>query len=177
MKKALTSFKNFLYSEFPMMSLSLAYCLVIAPTNTLLNFFEISGSSRSILSISSDSVITSGSINLESNERYKRKLEWYNILNHLFLRLRNSIKTIKYWNYRLEEHDIQLLTGSLNAFNNFFFSIRFLRVFRLSIRFSISISIGFESPIGSMSPKESNCISLNTFQYLTTLKKNDWLLF
>ena len=30
-KKAVTSLKNFLYSEFPIMSLSLAYCLVITP--------------------------------------------------------------------------------------------------------------------------------------------------
>ena len=37
MKKALISFKNFLYSEVSMMPLSLGYCLVITPINVLLN--------------------------------------------------------------------------------------------------------------------------------------------
>ena len=54
--KGLTYFKNFLYSEVPTMSLSLGCSLVIAPINILLK----SGSSRSILSTSSDSEITSG---------------------------------------------------------------------------------------------------------------------
>ena len=55
-EKGLTSFKNFLYSEVPAMSLSLRCSLVIAPINILLK----SGSSRSILSASSDSEITLG---------------------------------------------------------------------------------------------------------------------
>ena len=55
-EKGLTSFKKFLYSEVPTMSLSLGCSLVIAPINILLK----SGSSRSILSTSSDSEITSG---------------------------------------------------------------------------------------------------------------------
>ena len=58
-----------------MMSLSLVYCLVIAEINTLLKSFKTSGSTRSILSTSFDSEITSSRINLESNERYKRKVE------------------------------------------------------------------------------------------------------
>ena len=61
------------------MSLSLAYCLVIAPINILLKSFQISRSSRSIFSTSPASEITSSRINLESNKRYKRKKEWYNI--------------------------------------------------------------------------------------------------
>ena len=40
-----------------------------------LESFKTSGSSRSILSISSDSEITTGRINLENNKQYKRKLE------------------------------------------------------------------------------------------------------
>ena len=75
MKKAFTSLKNVLYSEVPMMSLSIAYCLVIASINILLKPVKKSGSLRSILTISSDSEITSGMINIESNERYKRKIE------------------------------------------------------------------------------------------------------
>ena len=67
-----------LCSEVPMMSLSLVYCLVIAEINTLLKSFKTSGSTRSILSTSFDSEITSSRINLESNERYKRKVEWHN---------------------------------------------------------------------------------------------------
>ena len=55
-EKGLTSFKNFLYSEVPTMSLSLGCSLVIAPIIILLK----SGSSRSILSTPSDSDITSG---------------------------------------------------------------------------------------------------------------------
>ena len=68
MKNALTSFKNLI----PMMPLSLAYCSPIVPINILLKFFNTSGPSRSIFSTSSDSEITSGRMNLESNERYKR---------------------------------------------------------------------------------------------------------
>ena len=55
-EKGLTSFKNFLYSEVPTMSLSLGCSLVIALINIILK----SGSSRSILSTPSDSEITSG---------------------------------------------------------------------------------------------------------------------
>ena len=58
-----------------MMSLSLAYCLVIAPINILLKSLKTSGSSRSILSSPSDSEITSGRIDLESNELHKRTVE------------------------------------------------------------------------------------------------------
>ena len=58
-----------------MMSLSIAHCLVLGPINILLKSFKISGPSRSILGTSSDSEITSSRINLESNERYKRKVE------------------------------------------------------------------------------------------------------
>ena len=53
MKKALTSFNNF-----------------IAPINKLLRSFKTSGSSRS-----SNSERTSGKINLESNEQYNHKVE------------------------------------------------------------------------------------------------------
>ena len=70
-EKGLTSFKNFLYSEVPTMSLSLGCSLVIAPINILLK----SGSSRSVLSTLSDSQIASGEINIESNKQYKHKVE------------------------------------------------------------------------------------------------------
>ena len=55
-EKGLTSFKKFLYSEVPTMSLSLGCSLAIAPINILLK----SGSSRLILSTSCDSETTSG---------------------------------------------------------------------------------------------------------------------
>ena len=58
-----------------MMSLSLVYCLAIAPINILLKYFKTSGSSRSIFSKSSDSAITTNRINLKNNERHKRKVE------------------------------------------------------------------------------------------------------
>ena len=64
-----------LHSEVPMMSLPLAYCLVIAPTNIQLKSFKTSGSSISILSTSPDSEITSNRKNLERSERYKRKVK------------------------------------------------------------------------------------------------------
>ena len=51
-----------------MMSLSLAYCLIIAAIILLLKFIKISGSPRSVLSTSSDFEITSGRVNFESNE-------------------------------------------------------------------------------------------------------------
>ena len=81
---------------------------------------KTSGSSRSILRTSSDSKITSGRINLESNEWYKRKLELYNILNICCSDCGEVLKLIKKWNYRLEEHDIQLPTGCFNGFTNLF---------------------------------------------------------
>ena len=71
MKKALT-FKNVLYSEVPVMSLSLVYYLIIAAINLFLKSFKTSISLRSILSTSSDSYITSGRSKV--NEQYKRKL-------------------------------------------------------------------------------------------------------
>ena len=49
MKKSLIFPKSFLYSEVPMMSLSLAYYLVIVLINILLKSIETTGSSRSIL--------------------------------------------------------------------------------------------------------------------------------
>ena len=57
------------------LSLSLAYCLVTAPIIIMLKSFKTSGFSISILSTSSDSGITSSRINLESNERCKRKID------------------------------------------------------------------------------------------------------
>ena len=111
-KEALTSFWNFLYSELPMVSLPLAYCLVIIPINIMSKSFNTPGFSRSILCTSSDYEITSGRINLESSESYKRKVDiWINTIyvNQWFLSLQKGIKTIKYWNYRLDEHRIQLV--------------------------------------------------------------------
>ena len=54
MKKALTSFEDFLYSEVPTMSLSLVYCFVILPINILIKSFKTSGSSRSIFILESN---------------------------------------------------------------------------------------------------------------------------
>ena len=76
--KTLTFFQNFLYSKVAMMSLSLAYYLAIAPVNIVLKCFKTSSSPRLIRNISSDCEVTSRRINLESNKRYKRKVEWYN---------------------------------------------------------------------------------------------------
>ena len=96
-------------------SLSLAYYLVIAPINILLKSSKISGSSSS-----SDSEITSGKINPESNERHKRKVKWYNILingssaSRKFLKLSN-IEVTDWTN-----NAYNLLRGCLNAFPNLF---------------------------------------------------------
>ena len=91
LEKGLTSFKNFLYSEVPTISLFLGYWSAIAPISILLK----SGSSRSILSASSDSEITSGQLNIESNKQYKHKVAWYNIWINGFLGCR---KVLRLWN-------------------------------------------------------------------------------
>ena len=96
LEKGLTSFKSFLYSEVPTMSLPLGYWSAIAPINILLK----SGSSRSILSTSSDSEITSGQINIESNKQYKHKEELCNIWINGFLGCR---KVLRLWNIGITE--------------------------------------------------------------------------
>ena len=96
LEKGLTSFKDFLYSEVPTMSLPLGYWSAIAPINMLLK----SGSSISILSTSSDSEITSGQINIESNKQYKHKVEWCNIWINGFLGCR---KVLRLWNIGITE--------------------------------------------------------------------------
>ena len=120
MKKALTFFENFLYSEVPMMSLSLACCLVIVPINILWKSFKTSGSSRSILCKPSDYGITSDRINLESSDRYKRKVEYYNIWVNGTSACR---KVLKLSNTEITDWTnigYSLLIGYLNAFTNHF---------------------------------------------------------
>ena len=99
------------------MSLSLECCLVIAPINILLK----SGSSRSKLSLLSDSEINSGRINIESNKQYKRKVEWCNIGINGSLGCR---MVLKLWNIGIKDltnMTYSLRTGCLNAFTNLFF--------------------------------------------------------
>ena len=120
MKKALTSFKNIWYSELPMMSLSLAYWLVITPINIMLKSLETWGSSRLMLCTSSDCQITSDRINLETNERYKRKVEWYNIWINGSSALRKLLKLSKIGITDWTNMVYSFLTGCLIAFTNFF---------------------------------------------------------
>ena len=47
-------------------------------------------------------------------------------MNQWFLSFQKSIKTIKYWNYRLDEHGMQLANGLLECIYQFLFSIGFL---------------------------------------------------
>ena len=98
----------------------LVYCLVITPTNKLLNSCRKWGSSKSILSTLSDSEITSGRINLKSDERYKRKAEWYNTWINGSSACR---KVLKLSNIEITDWtniESSYLAGCLNAFANLF---------------------------------------------------------
>ena len=109
-----------------MMSLSLAYCLVIAPINILLKSLKTSGSSRSILSSPSDSEITSGRIDLESNELHKRTVEWSNIWINGAPACR---KVLKLSNIRIIDWTNiawNLLTGLFECIYQSLFSTRFV---------------------------------------------------
>ena len=107
-----------------MISLSLGYCLVIAPINPLLKSLETSGSSTSTLSTSSDSQITSVRINVESNERYKRKVELHNTVYESIINVSSACrKVMKLSNIGVTDWTnmtYSLLTGYLNAFTNLF---------------------------------------------------------
>ena len=120
MKKALTSFKNIWYSELPMMSLSLAYCLVIAPINIMLKSFKTWESSRLMLCTSSDCEITSDRINLESNDRCKRKVEWYNIWINGSSALRKVLKLSYIGITDWTDMVYSLLTGCFIPFTSLF---------------------------------------------------------
>ena len=156
MKKTLTSFNNFLYSRVPMMS--------NAPANMLLKYFKTSGSSKSVLNTSHDSEITSSRINLEkiTIQMQSRMIQY---MNQWFFRLHTGIKSIKHWNYRLDEHGIQLANRLFECIYQPSFSTRFL-IWVVFIRVIIQIGIRQDmtpkSPIASM-------FSLNIFQELTTL--------
>ena len=47
-------------------------------------------------------------------------------MNQWFLRLQKGIKTTKYWNYRLDEHGIQLANRLFECIYQPLFSTRFL---------------------------------------------------
>ena len=49
-------------------------------------------------------------------------------MNQWFLRLQKGIKTTKYWNYRLDEHGIQLANRFLNVSTRFLIWAVFSRV-------------------------------------------------
>ena len=84
------------------------------------------GSSISKLSLLSDSEITSGRINIESNKQYIRKVEWCNIWINGSLGCR---MVLKLWNIGIKDltnMTYSLRTGCLNAFTNLFFLLGFL---------------------------------------------------
>ena len=127
MKKALTSVNNFINSKVWM--ISLVYCLVIAPTNILLKSFKKSEPSRSILSTSSYSEITSDIINLKSNEQCKSKVEWYNISVVLGISGSSACrKVLKLSNIGIADltnMEYSLLTGFSNNLPTFFLYLGF----------------------------------------------------
>ena len=107
--------KFFVFRGVTDVSLSLAYYLVIAPINILLKSSKISRSSSS-----SDSEITSGKINLESNERHKRKVKWYNILINGSPACRKLLKLSNVEVTDWANNAYNLLRGCLNEFPNLF---------------------------------------------------------
>ena len=109
-----------MYLEFPLMSLSLAYCLVIARINILLQSCKTSGSSRSILSTSPDSEITKSRVNLESNELYKHKVEWYNTWINGPSAYRKVLELSNIGITDWTNMAYSLLTGCLTAFTSLF---------------------------------------------------------
>ena len=117
--------KNFLYWEVPTMSLSLAYSLVIIPINILLKLFKTSRSLIFILCTSSDSEITSGRVNLESNEQYKCKVEQYSIWTNGSLACKKVLKLSDIWVADWANIAYSLLTGCLNAYTNLFSPLGF----------------------------------------------------
>ena len=156
------------------MSLSLAYCLVIAPINILLKSLKTSWSLSSTFSTSSDSEITSGRINLETDEWYKPKVEWCNIWISGSLACRKILKSLDIGIANWTNIANSSLTGSLNAFINLFSLLGFS-----SGSFSLWPSTKSKLDRNHVS-KESHCINIfsNHFEDLaTTLRRHDWLPF
>ena len=61
-----------------------------------------------------------------SDTNAKTQSRMIEYMNQWFLSFQKGLKTIKYWNYRLDEHGMQLANGLLECIYQFLFSIGFL---------------------------------------------------
>ena len=93
-EKSSSFFQYFFYSKVGMMPLVCAWTFLQEIRILKINTYH-----------TSESEITLGMIYLKSSELYKRKVEWYNIW---LLSWQKGIKTIKYWNYKVDIHGKQL---------------------------------------------------------------------
>ena len=156
-----------LYSDVPMMSMSLAYCLVIAPINILLKSLRHQGPQDQNFT-SSDSEITSSRINLESNERYKRKVEWYNIWINGSSACKKVLKlsNIGITDLSNKAYRFYIQNRFLNPFTNLFSLLGFSSE-------SFSVGSSFKSKLDKKNVIQKSLIvsmfSLKIFQDLTIL--------